>query len=199
MSFILVLHLTKYTNSVIIALMEETETNKSYGKKSMGQWVVIYLVIAVIVYGAIYYLFLAIKGGPNYNSSNSSYKTQPTSPSSTPQAMMSHEITVNLAAENNSGESGTAVLKEENGKTTVTINLTGYTKDVSQPAHIHIGACPGVGAVKYPLTDMVNGKSVTVLSVTLDQLKQSLPLGLNVHKSDQEITNYTACGELSSK
>jgi len=114
-------------------------------------------------------------------------------------AAMTNEMTVNLAEENKSGESGTAILKEENGKTTVTLTLTGFTKDVAQPAHIHIGVCPGVGAVKYPLTNVVNGSSVTTLSATLAELKQNLPLAINVHKSVTEVTNYTACGGLSSK
>ncbi len=124
-------------------------------------------------------------------------KTVAPSTSISPGAM-SNEMTVNLAEENKSGESGTATLKEENGKTTVTLTLTGFTKGVAQPAHIHVGVCPGVGAVKYPLTDVVNGSSVTVLSTTLVEIKQNLPLAINVHKSLKEITNYTACGELSS-
>lgn len=128
---------------------------------------------------------------------NIQQKTVEPSTSISPEAMSS-EMTVNLAEENKSGESGTATLKEENGKTTVTLTLTGFTKDVFQPAHIHVGACPGVGAVKYPLTNVINGSSVTILSITLAELKQNLPLAINVHKSAKEITNYTACGELSS-
>ncbi len=116
----------------------------------------------------------------------------------TPTTAVTNEMTVNLAAENKSGESGTATLQEENGKTTVTLTLTGFTKDVAQPAHIHVGACPGVGAVKYPLTSVANGSSVTVLSTTLAEIKQNLPLAINVHKSAKEIASYTACGDLSS-
>lgn len=178
--------------------MEEVGVSKGYGKRPMWQWAVIYLVIAAIVYGAFYYFFLAKKGGYNYNSPNQNNQTQTTAPTATSSAMMS-EMTINLAAENKSGEAGTAVLKEENGVTTVTLDLTGFTADVSQPAHIHVGGCPGVGAVKYPLTNVINGKSVTVLSLTLDQLKQSLPLAINVHKSAKDIAIYTSCGELSSK
>jgi len=62
-----------------------------------------------------------------------------------------------------------------------------------------MGACPGVGAVKYPLTSIVNGASTTVLSVTLDQLKKELPLAINVHKSATEVSTYTACGPLDIK
>lgn len=36
--------------------------SKGYGKRPMWQWVVIYLIVAVIVYGLIYLLFIH-KGG----------------------------------------------------------------------------------------------------------------------------------------
>lgn len=38
----------------------------------MWQWVVIYLIIGAIVYGAIYYFVLAKKGGYNYGTSSTS-------------------------------------------------------------------------------------------------------------------------------
>jgi flagellar basal body-associated protein FliL len=37
--------------------------SKGYGKRPMWQWVVIYLVIAIIVYGLIYLLFIHKGGG----------------------------------------------------------------------------------------------------------------------------------------
>jgi len=36
---------------------------KSYGKRPVWQWVVIYIVLAVIVYGLIYFLFIHKSGG----------------------------------------------------------------------------------------------------------------------------------------
>lgn len=180
--------------------MEETvPNNKSgYGKRPLWQWLTIYIVIGAVVYGAIYYFVLGKKNGYNYNQSLQQY-SQPTAKVSPSSAMMNKEITVVLKPVNNSDELGSAILKEENGQTKVTISLTGYTKDVEQPAHIHIGVCPGVGSVKYPLTSIVNGTSVTILTVTLDQLKKELPLAINVHKSKTEIASYTACGPLNFK
>lgn len=32
---------------------------KGYGKRPLWQWIVIYLIIAVILYGVIYYFFIA--------------------------------------------------------------------------------------------------------------------------------------------
>lgn len=113
-------------------------------------------------------------------------------------AELAKTMTIQLSEENKSGETGTAMLKEQNGKVTVTISLSGFTQDVAQPAHIHLGDCPGVGKVVYPLTDVVNGVSTTTLPVTLEQLKTQYPLALNVHKSKSQISLYTACGSLGS-
>ena len=111
---------------------------------------------------------------------------------------VSNQMNILLSAENNSNESGMANLKEMGGRVIVTLSLSGYTANVVQPAHIHMGICPGVGAVKYPLTSVVNGTSVTVLNATLAQLMQQ-PLAINVHKSATAITNYTSCGMLSAR
>ncbi|OGK16126.1 hypothetical protein A2690_01665 [Candidatus Roizmanbacteria bacterium RIFCSPHIGHO2_01_FULL_39_12b] len=41
--------------------------NFEYSKRPLWQWVVVYLIIGSIVYGVVYYLFLAKKGGYSYN------------------------------------------------------------------------------------------------------------------------------------
>jgi hypothetical protein len=105
-------------------------------------------------------------------------------------------IFVNLNEQNNSGETGSATLTEENGQVTVALSMQGYLEDTPQPAHIHVGSCPDVGAVQYPLMNLVNGESTTVLEVTLAQLAGELPLGINVHKSVPEASVYTACGDI---
>lgn len=106
-------------------------------------------------------------------------------------------ITSDLLEQNGSGEYGTASLRQEDGKVKVTLDITGAPEGVTQPAHIHMGSCPEVGAVKYPLTFPVNGKSETTLDTTLDELKAQLPLAINVHKSAQEPKVYVACGDLA--
>lgn len=93
-------------------------------------------------------------------------------------------------------QSGKATLTEEDEKVKVVLSLTvGDLKD-AQPAHIHKGDCPGVGEVAYPLTNVVSGKSETILNTTLADLKKELPLAINVHKSAGELKVYTACGGL---
>lgn len=180
------------------------EYGSGYGKRPLWQWILIYLVVGGIVYGIIYYFVWGKNGGYNYGSSgsNTNYNYSATAPTSSMTAAptepsMQSKVTIQLAAENGSGQSGTATLEEANGKTTVTVDITGEPSGASQPDHIHIGACPGVGAVKYPLNPVVSGKSITVLDVTLAQLKTQLPLALNVHKSASQANVYVACGAVS--
>src|SRR5205823_14923234 len=108
-----------------------------------------------------------------------------------------NSMIVQLAAENNSGETGTAVLTEVNGKVTVVITVIGEPAGATQPAHIHDGQCgPTLGKVVYPLTNVVNGVSTTTIDATMAQLK-SAKYGINGHKSAAEINVYTFCGNLS--
>lgn len=115
-----------------------------------------------------------------------------------PGLMMKSPVTVALAAQNNSGESGTALLEDVNGKTKVSIRLSGASAGAQQPAHIHLGACPTPGAVKYPLSMVKNGNSETILEVSLENLLKELPLTINVHKSAAEAGAYVACGNIKS-
>src|SRR5438105_3098224 len=115
---------------VMILLMEEAPTveqPKSYGKRPLWQWVVLYLIIGAIVYGLIYYLVFAKKGGYNYNqTAQTPTQPQPTKAAVTEAMTLTSPVKVNLAAENSSGESGTAMLKEESGQVLVTLSLTGF-------------------------------------------------------------------------
>jgi LPXTG-motif cell wall-anchored protein len=104
-------------------------------------------------------------------------------------------VNVNLAPQNNSGQSGTAVLTPDGSGTKVVLTLSNAPGP--HPAHIHSGSCPDVGAVVYPLTAVSDGKSETTVAASIaDILKQ--PMAINVHKSPQEVPVYTACGNVTA-
>lgn len=108
-------------------------------------------------------------------------------------------ISIVVSEQNGSAESGIAIIKEIKGKVNVSLKLTGGIPGVPQPAHLHSGVCSDPGKVVYPLTNVVNGESETIIGVDMATFNQSLPLILNVHKSEQEQDVYTSCGEISSK
>jgi hypothetical protein len=104
--------------------------------------------------------------------------------------------TVMLAEQNDSGQTGTVVLKELEGQVMVSVTMEGAVSAVPQPAHIHVGKCPTPGAVKYPLTNVVNGMSETTLDVSMADLEAAGELAINVHKSAEEVSVYIACGDM---
>lgn len=109
-------------------------------------------------------------------------------------------VTVQLSAQNNSGETGTAELTDMGGgQTKVVITLTGAPSGVAQPAHIHEGTCANLNPTpKYPLTSVQGGKSETTVNVSLTDL-MAKPFAINVHKSAQEIPVYVACGNIPTQ
>src|SRR5688572_22170577 len=118
----------------------------------------ILIAIAVAIAG---YVILKDKQMSESETTTPSTTTTTATPTtgSTPSAdkTMVESATVKLTAQNDSGENGTATLTQQNGKTKVVIELTGAPQNTPQPAHIHVGACPNPGAIKYPLTNVVNG------------------------------------------
>jgi hypothetical protein len=44
----------------------ENKPTKGYGKRPVWQWVVIYLIVAIVLYGLIYLLFIHKSGGTGY-------------------------------------------------------------------------------------------------------------------------------------
>ncbi|MBI4094364.1 MAG: hypothetical protein HY436_00995, partial [Candidatus Liptonbacteria bacterium] len=104
-------------------------------------------------------------------------------------------VTVTLAEQNDSGERGTAAVgRTADGNVRVTMNLRGAPQN-PQPAHIHLGSCANLGAVKYPLSSVIDGASETVIDIPFSELQANLPLAVNVHKSADEVQVYVACGD----
>src|SRR5262245_5924875 len=109
---------------------------------------------------------------------------------------MAKSVSVKIGAQNKSGESGTAKLIPEGDQTKVEISLKGAPKGVAQPAHVHEGSCAQLDPKpKYPLSNVVDGKSTTTIPVKLADL-QGGHLAINVHKSGEDVKTYVACGEI---
>lgn len=105
-------------------------------------------------------------------------------------------ITVNLGAQNNSGETGTATLTPEGRKTKVVIEMSNSPAGVAQPAHIHKGTCANLDkAPKWKLEPVKDGKSTTVVPASLKTILKA-KTAINVHKSLKEIKDYVACGDI---
>ncbi|MGA7800422.1 MAG: hypothetical protein WCC36_06390 [Gammaproteobacteria bacterium] len=111
---------------------------------------------------------------------------------------VSQGTSITLKPMNNSGESGTAMLTAEGRNTKVVIALANTPPGVTQPAHIHAGTCsdlnprPLVG-----LHSVTGGGSTSVVPLPLTSLL-SAPYAINVHKSQQDIGSYVACGDIAS-
>lgn len=107
------------------------------------------------------------------------------------------EIELNPIDKDQFDQSGKALFEEKDGKVTVTLDVNMPEGLNNQPAHIHSGDCPGVGEILFPLANVIDGKSVTEINTTLDQLKDPQnPMALNIHKSIEESSVYTSCGNL---
>lgn len=106
-------------------------------------------------------------------------------------------LTVNLSAQNSSGESGTATLTQMGADVKVVISLKGAPATTPQPAHIHDGTCADLKGVAYPLSNVVAGTSTTtVKGVTIDKLLDG-KYAINVHESAANLGKYVACGEIA--
>ena len=114
------------------------------------------------------------------------------------QPMRSSAVTVPIAQQNGSSQTGTATLTPTaDGKgTKVDIELKGEPDGATEPAHIHLGTCSKLDpAPKYPLSSIVGGKSASTVDVPLAQLQAS-PLAINVHQSAAALQTYVACGNI---
>ncbi len=105
-------------------------------------------------------------------------------------------VTVQLRPVNNSGISGTAVFTPRGNQTEVVVRLAGEPSGASEPIHIHTGQCgPTLGAVAYPLKNVENGTSTTIIDAPFVPL-WSGGFAINAHESAANLKNYVACGNL---
>lgn len=108
-------------------------------------------------------------------------------------------VTVELAAQNDSGEFGTAILTSQGAKTWVVLELENPVSDSPQPAHIHQGTCAELDPTPaYPLTNVVDAASDTTVDVPLEELEGGT-FAINVHKSETEAETYVSCGNIGGE
>jgi hypothetical protein len=101
---------------------------------------------------------------------------------------------VDLKAENNSNESGTATLTAAGDSTKVVLDVKGA--EGTQPTHIHKGTCDKLDPKPaYPLSPVVNGKSETTVKASLKDLTSG-GYAINGHKSAQDLKTYVFCGDI---
>src|SRR5215208_4246585 len=113
-------------------------------------------------------------------------------------ASAADSVTVKLAPQSSSGESGTATLTKSGDKQTkVVLSVQGGPAD-AQPTHIHKGTCDQLDPKPaFPLSPVVGGKSETVVNASLDDLTKGH--AINGHKSAQDLKTYVFCGNIAEK
>ncbi|MBV8639630.1 MAG: CHRD domain-containing protein [Candidatus Eremiobacteraeota bacterium] len=109
----------------------------------------------------------------------------------------SDSLTVPMKALNDSGETGTAVLTQQDDGVHVVVTLKNAPKDTAQPTHIHIGTCGNINkAPEYALVNTVDGKGDSVVKgVKLSDLTSG-KYAINVHKSGDDLGTYVSCGDI---
>jgi hypothetical protein len=103
-------------------------------------------------------------------------------------------ITVYLSEPTGTYQTGTATLTGDGDKTVVVVDVA-PSMPISQPIHIHVGACTAVGTIADKLADVVLGKSTTEIAKPIREVASGGKV-INVHLSATEIRTYTACGEI---
>jgi hypothetical protein len=145
----------------------------------------VWVIVAVVVLAAL--LAFSLMRSMHHGMMTMPTPTSPATPAT---------ATVQLNAQNNSGESGTATLTAMGNQTKVVITLNGAPSDTAQPTHIHKGTCDNLDPnPTYPLNDVQNGKSETTINASLPSLMMG-NFSINVHKSATEISTYVACGTI---
>ena len=103
--------------------------------------------------------------------------------------------TITLTTLNDSGVTGTVSFTDLRGRTGVDVTVE-PAGNLDMPAHIHPGTCDNLTPQpKYPLENVRNGVSKTVVPASIDELFAG-GLAVNVHKSNDDLKTYTACVDI---
>jgi len=113
--------------------------------------------------------------------------------SSSAVAQQSITVTIGPGRDEASG-TGTATLTAQGSQTIVVLRAAGTNPEML--AHIHADACPGVGAVIFPLSNPMNGQSTTAIDAPLATVLAQ-GRSINLHKSPADGGIYVGCGNLA--
>lgn len=103
--------------------------------------------------------------------------------------------TITLETLNDSGVVGTVSFSKVGDKTGVKIEVD-PAGNLDMPAHIHPGTCEELTPQpKFPLENVVDGMSSTVVPATVDELFAG-NLAVNIHKANDDMRTYTACVDI---
>lgn len=92
---------------------------------------------------------------------------------------------------------GVSFVEEEDGKLKVTLDLTPLEEGTEQAVDIRLGACPTPGeTIAIVMNSLTDGKGEIKLEQTLDDFLKELPMVVAVHRSGEETSEITACGDI---
>lgn len=150
---------------------------------------IIVLLVVVAIAAAIFFIFErdVIEEDPLTDLNEMEVNSTP---------VVEETVTVELFEQNESGQIGFATIEDIEGGSFVSIDVTPGDEGLAQPAHIHFENCANIGGVSYPLNNVTDGLSETLLDVSLKQILDERPLSINVHKSTEEPGIYVACGDI---
>jgi LPXTG-motif cell wall-anchored protein len=104
-------------------------------------------------------------------------------------------LTLQLAAQNNSGISGTATFTPSGTGLRVDVRVTGAGAG-PEPSHIHPGSCATLDPTpQFTLASVTNGAATTDVQTTLQTLTAT-PHAVHIHKSVDELSVYVACADI---
>lgn len=137
-------------------MMDKEDSSGGYGKRPFWQWIAIYAVAGIVIYGLIYYFVLAKKGQNNY-SVPSVTPAPATTPSASASATETKQNTITLSANGFSSE----VLTVKAGTKVTWINQSGQEATVNSSPHpTH---------TDYPPLNLGNFPDGGILSLTFDK------------------------------
>ena len=113
-----------------------------------------------------------------------------------PAAGAVNQYSVPLDEVDDSGITGIAQIRGVDDGLEVTVMIRDGETDGVHPVHIHDGSCDDLGGVAYPLEDIEDGESVTVLEGLTFADVMTGEFAINAHLSEDEMDVYVMCGNI---